>query len=102
VIGVPHYLLLRISAIPSPAPPRSSNVAQGDIVISRACYAVCTFGIRRYDKITVHITIRGSKAVDSAGSKLRNTSYDTDFSEAGIQEQIDLEAWYSPDIGITI
>ncbi|KAJ7247796.1 ribosomal protein L11, partial [Mycena rebaudengoi] len=69
-------------------------------VISRACYAVCTFGIRRYDKITVHITIRGSKAVDSAGSKLRNTSYDTDFSEAGIQEQIDLEAWYSPDIGI--
>ncbi|KAG2741468.1 ribosomal protein L5, partial [Suillus brevipes Sb2] len=58
-------------------------------VTSKARYTVRTFGIRRNEKIAVHVTIRGPKAVLETG----NFGF-------GIQEHIDLGARYDSGIGI--
>jgi len=66
------------------------------------------FGIRRNEKIAVHVTIRGPKAEEILERGLKVKEYELrrrNFSETGnfgfgIQEHIDLGARYDPTIGI--
>ena len=75
---------------------------------SKARYTVRTFGIRRNEKIAVHVTIRGPKAEEILERGLKVKEYELrrrNFSETGnfgfgIQEHIDLGARYDPGIGI--
>src|ERR1700722_8326466 len=77
-------------------------------VTSKARYTVRTFGIRRNEKIAVHVTIRGPKAEEILERGLMVKEYELrrkNFSETGnfgfgIQEHIDLGARYDPSIGI--
>lgn len=77
-------------------------------VTSKARYTVRTFGIRRNEKIAVHVTIRGPKAEEILERGLKVKEYELrrkNFSETGnfgfgIQEHIDLGARYDPNIGI--
>ncbi|KAG2011982.1 60S ribosomal protein L11, variant 2 [Coprinopsis cinerea AmutBmut pab1-1] len=77
-------------------------------VTSKARYTVRTFGIRRNEKIAVHVTIRGPKAEEILERGLKVKEYELrrkNFSETGnfgfgIQEHIDLGARYDPTIGI--
>ena len=77
-------------------------------VTSKARYTVRTFGIRRNEKIAVHVTIRGPKAEEILERGLKVKEYELrrrNFSEMGnfgfgIQEHIDLGARYDPQIGI--
>lgn len=77
-------------------------------VQSKARYTVRTFGIRRNEKIAVHVTIRGPKAeeilerglkVKEYQLKARNFSATGNFG-FGIDEHIDLGIKYDPSIGI--
>lgn len=77
-------------------------------VQSKARYTVRTFGIRRNEKIAVHVTIRGPKAeeilerglrVKEFQLKRRNFSATGNFG-FGIDEHIDLGIKYDPGIGI--
>merc|ERR1712098_43726 len=77
-------------------------------VTSKARYTVRHFGIRRNEKIAVHVTIRGPKAeeilerglkVKEYELKKRNFSVTGNFG-FGIQEHIDLGIKYDPGIGI--
>lgn len=77
-------------------------------VQSKARYTVRTFGIRRNEKISVHVTIRGPKAeeilerglrVKEFQLKKRNFSSTGNFG-FGIDEHIDLGIKYDPGIGI--
>lgn len=75
---------------------------------SKARYTVRTFGIRRNEKIAVHVTIRGPKAEEILERGLKVKEYELrrkNFSDTGnfgfgIQEHIDLGARYDPGIGI--
>merc|ERR1711939_99742 len=67
-------------------------------VTSKARYTVRHFGIRRNEKIAVHVTIRGPKAKEYELKK-RNFSATGNFG-FGIQEHIDLGIKYDPGIGI--
>merc|ERR1712000_433348 len=67
-------------------------------VTSKARYTVRHFGIRRNEKIAVHVTIRGPK-VKEYELKKRNFSAWGNFG-FGIQEHIDLGIKYDPGIGI--
>merc|ERR1712080_321048 len=67
-------------------------------VTSMARYTVRHFGIRRNEKIAVHVTIRGLK-VKEYELKKRNFSATGNFG-FGIQEHIDLGIKYDPGIGI--
>jgi large subunit ribosomal protein L11e len=77
-------------------------------VTSKARYTVRTFGIRRNEKIAVHVTIRGAKAEEILERGLKVKEYELrrkNFSETGnfgfgIQEHIDMGARYDPSIGI--
>src|SRR5258708_13097112 len=77
-------------------------------VTSKARYTVRQFGIRRNEKIAVHVTIRGPKAEEILERGLKVKEYELrrkNFSETGnfgfgIQEHIDLGARYDPSIGI--
>ena len=77
-------------------------------VTSKARYTVRTFGIRRNEKIAVHVTIRGPKADEilERGLKVKEYQLRTrNFSSTGnfgfgIQEHIDLGIKYDPSIGI--
>lgn len=77
-------------------------------VTSKAKYTVRTFGIRRNEKIAVHVTIRGPKAEEILERGLKVKEYELrrrNFSDMGhfgfgIQEHIDLGARYDPGIGI--
>merc|ERR1711879_1085249 len=77
-------------------------------VFSKARYTVRSFGIRRNEKIAVHVTVRGAKAEEilERGLKVREYELRRDnFSENGsfgfgIQERIDLGIKYDPSIGI--
>jgi len=77
-------------------------------VTSKARYTVRTFGIRRNEKIAVHVTIRGPKAEEILERGLKVKEYELfrrNFSANGhfgfgIQEHIDLGARYDPGIGI--
>lgn len=77
-------------------------------VYSKARYTVRTFGIRRNEKIAVHVTIRGPKAEEILERGLKVKEYELkskNFSETGnfgfgITEHIDLGIKYDPSIGI--
>lgn len=77
-------------------------------VQSKARYTVRTFGIRRNEKIAVHVTIRGPKAEEILERGLKVKEYqlrDKNFSQTGnfgfgIEEHIDLGIKYDPSIGI--
>lgn len=77
-------------------------------VYSKARYTVRTFGIRRNEKISVHVTVRGPKAEEILERGLKVKEYELrkrNFSETGnfgfgISEHIDLGIKYDPGIGI--
>ncbi|EGV64652.1 60S ribosomal protein L11 [Yamadazyma tenuis] len=77
-------------------------------VQSKARYTVRTFGIRRNEKISVHVTIRGPKAEEILERGLKVKEYqlrERNFSATGnfgfgVDEHIDLGIKYDPGIGI--
>jgi large subunit ribosomal protein L11e len=77
-------------------------------VFSKARYTVRTFGIRRNEKIAVHVTMRGEKAEEILERGLKVKEYELrkkNFSATGnfgfgIQEHIDLGLKYDPSTGI--
>ena len=77
-------------------------------VQSKARYTVRTFGIRRNEKIAVHVTVRGPKAEEILERGLKVKEYQLrskNFSATGnfgfgIDEHIDLGIKYDPSIGI--
>ncbi|KAL8877509.1 MAG: hypothetical protein Q9198_004492, partial [Flavoplaca austrocitrina] len=77
-------------------------------LIGKARYTVRTFGIRRNEKIAVHVTVRGPKAEEILERGLKVKEYELkrrNFSETGnfgfgISEHIDLGIKYDPAIGI--
>ena len=77
-------------------------------VSSKARYTVRQFGIKRNEKIAVHCTVRGEKAMEILKRGLRVKEYELwkeNFSETGnfgfgINEHIDLGLKYDPSIGI--
>lgn len=77
-------------------------------VQTKARYTVRTFGIRRNEKIAVHVTVRGPKADEILERGLKVKEYqlrNRNFSATGnfgfgIQEHIDLGIKYDPNIGI--
>ncbi|CAI4216316.1 unnamed protein product [Parascedosporium putredinis] len=76
--------------------------------VRKARYTVRNFGIRRNEKIAVHVTIRGPKAEEILERGLKVKEYELrkrNFSETGnfgfgISEHIDLGIKYDPSIGI--
>ena len=74
----------------------------------KARYTVRTFGIRRNEKIAVHVTVRGPKAEEILERGLKVKEYELrkkNFSATGnfgfgISEHIDLGIKYDPAIGI--
>merc|ERR1712205_173372 len=77
-------------------------------VYSKARYTLRSFGIRRNEKIAVHVTVRGEKAMEiiERGLKvkeyelLQQSSSDTGNFGFGINEHIDLGIKYDPTTGI--
>ena len=77
-------------------------------VYSTARYTVRTFGIRRNEKIAVHVTVRGIKADQILDRALKVKEYElkkVNFSDSGcfgfgITEHIDLGLKYDPSTGI--
>lgn len=77
-------------------------------VESKARYTVRTFSIRRNEKIAVHVTVRGDKAMEILERGLKVREYEllkANFSDTGnfgfgIQEHIDLGLKYDPSTGI--
>ena len=91
---------------------RASRVLQQlskqDPLFSKARYTVRTFGIRRNEKISTHVTVRGKTAMDILQRGLKVKEYELkrkNFSSTGnfgfgIQEHIDLGIKYDPTTGI--
>merc|ERR1712043_119226 len=77
-------------------------------VESKARYTVRSFGIRRNEKIAVHVTVRGSKAEELLKRGLKVKEYELrkrNFSQEGnfgfgIDEHIDLGIKYDTSTGI--
>jgi len=77
-------------------------------VHSKARYTVRSFGIRRNENISVHITVRGPKAQEILEKGLKVKEFELrakNFSSTGnfgfgIEEHIDLGLKYDPQIGI--
>merc|ERR1712086_384860 len=77
-------------------------------VESKARYTVRTFGIRRDEKIAVHVTVRGNKAEELLKRGLKVKEYELrkrNFSQEGnfgfgIDEHIDLGIKYDTSTGI--
>mmetsp|Transcript_54963 Transcript_54963/g.119772 ORF Transcript_54963/g.119772 Transcript_54963/m.119772 type:complete len:174 (-) Transcript_54963:38-559(-) len=77
-------------------------------VFSKARYTVRSFGIRRNEKISVHVTVRGFKAQEILDRALKVKEYelkkvnfaDTGCFGFGINEHIDLGLKYDPSTGI--
>ena len=84
-----------------------SNLKSWDI-LGKARYTVRSFGIRRNEKIAVHVTVRGPKAEEILERGLKVKEYELrkkNFSDTGnfgfgISEHIDLGIKYDPAIGI--
>eukprot|EP01092_Planopodium_desertum_P011324 TRINITY_DN51584_c0_g1_i1.p1 TRINITY_DN51584_c0_g1~~TRINITY_DN51584_c0_g1_i1.p1 ORF type:complete len:252 (+),score=30.60 TRINITY_DN51584_c0_g1_i1:530-1285(+) len=78
------------------------------VLYSRARYTVRTFGIRRNEQISCHVTVRGKKAEEILLKGLKVKEYELqsrNFSDGGnfgfgIDEHIDLGLKYDPKIGI--
>ena len=72
-----------------------------------ARYTVRTFSIRRNEKISCHVTVRGEKALEILDRGLKVKEYELkrkNFSQTGnfgfgIQEHIDLGIKYDPSTG---
>eukprot|EP00936_MAST-01D_sp_MAST-1D-sp1_P001437 g1437.t1 len=91
---------------------RASRVLQQltgqDPLFSKARYTVRTFGIRRNEKISTHVTVRGKTAQDILLRGLKVKEFELkrkNFSATGnfgfgIQEHIDLGIKYDPTTGI--
>lgn len=77
-------------------------------VFSKSRLTIRNFGIRRNEKISVHVNIAGQKAYDILRSALRVKEFELSkscFSDSGcfglgVEEHIDLGIKYDPDIGI--
>merc|ERR1712007_355376 len=77
-------------------------------VFSKARYTVRSFGIRRNEKIAVHVTMRGEQAEEILERGLKVKEYELkrkNFSATGnfgfgIDEHIDLGLKYDPSTGI--
>lgn len=77
-------------------------------VFSKARYTVRSFGIRRNEKISCHVTMRGEKAEEILERGLKVKEYELkkrNFSQTGnfgfgIMEHIDLGLKYDPSTGI--
>ena len=77
-------------------------------VFSKARYTVRTFGIRRNEKISCHVTVRGEKAAEILDKGLRVKEYELQYKNFsstgnfgfGVDEHIDLGIKYDPSIGI--
>merc|ERR1712134_117134 len=77
-------------------------------VFSKARYTVRSFGIRRNEKISVHVIVRGEKAEELLEKGLKVKEYELrrkNFNDMGnfgfgIQEHIDLGLKYDPSTGI--
>lgn len=77
-------------------------------VESKARYTIRSFGIRRYEKMAVHVTVRGKKAEELLRRGLKVKEYELrrrNFSAEGtfgfgIDEHIDLGIKYDPSTGI--
>jgi len=75
---------------------------------SKARYTLRSFGIRRNEKIAVHVTVRGEKALEILERGLKVKEYELlqrNFSDTGnfgfgISEHIDLGIKYDPTTGI--
>ena len=116
-----NYLVKRPSIVRFPSP--LAYRSQGSAFLQRtlndpltcilrstgkARYTVRTFGIRRNEKIAVHVTVRGPKAEEILERGLKVKEYELrkkNFSETGnfgfgISEHIDLGIKYDPAIGI--
>lgn len=76
--------------------------------MSKARYTIRSFGIRRGDKIAVHITLRGDRAQEILQRALKVKEFELpkgSFSNSGcfgfgIEEHIDLGMKYDPYTGI--
>jgi len=85
-----------------------ADLAEQKPVYSQARYTIRSFGIRRNDKISAHVTLRGEKAEQILEKGLRVKEYElkrNNFSSTGnfgfgIQEHIDLGLKYDPSTGI--
>ncbi|EEQ81669.1 hypothetical protein NCER_101808 [Vairimorpha ceranae BRL01] len=79
-----------------------------DCLFSKARYTLRNFGIRRNEKISVHVNISGEKAMEVLKKALKVREYELSKScfnatgcfGLGINEHIDLGMKYDPDIGI--
>merc|ERR1719243_388513 len=77
-------------------------------LFSKARYTVRSFGIRRNEKISCHVTMRGEKAEEILERGLKVKEYELrkrNFSQTGnfgfgIMEHIDLGLKYDPSTGI--
>lgn len=77
-------------------------------VYSKARYTLRSFGIRRNEKMAVHVTVRGEKALEIVERGLKVKEYELlqqNFSDTGnfgfgINEHIDLGIKYDPTTGI--
>merc|ERR1719408_121839 len=77
-------------------------------VFSKARYTIRSFGVRRNEKISVHVTVRGEKAEEILEKGLKVHEYELlkkNFSNSGnfgfgINEHIDLGIKYDPSTGI--
>lgn len=84
------------------------ELTEQEPVYSVARLTVRTFGIRRNEKIAVHVTVRGKKAEEILDKGLQVLEYelkDRNFSSTGnfgfgIEEHIDLGLKYEPSVGI--
>jgi len=93
-----------VEALPSEKESRSNNLLH----TGKARYTVRSFGIRRNEKIAVHVTVRGPKAEEILERGLKVKEYELrkrNFSNTGnfgfgISEHIDLGIKYDPAIGI--
>lgn len=87
--------------------PRKTLTSSSSLT-GKARYTVRTFGIRRNEKIAVHVTVRGPKAEEILERGLKVKEYELrkkNFSLTGnfgfgISEHIDLGIKYDPAIGI--
>ncbi|KAK6089356.1 hypothetical protein P3W45_001679 [Vairimorpha bombi] len=79
-----------------------------DPLYSKARYTLRNFGIRRNEKISVHVNVSGDKAMEILKKALKVREYElhkscfnaTGCFGLGINEHIDLGMKYNPDIGI--
>merc|ERR1712071_94266 len=85
-----------------------TELSDQEPVFSKARLTVRTFGIRRNEKISCYVTIRGEKAerILQKGLAVKEFElYDKNFSSSGnfgfgIDEHIDLGLKYDPSVGI--